>query len=57
MDWKKDERPLSEWTLAEVKEFCKGRTADEEKTNFECAGCPFRGKVCSTSPDDWRIEA
>lgn len=54
MEWKKEERPLSEWTGAEIKAFCKERTIDGAKNNFfECHGCMFNHVVCNRSPSQW----
>lgn len=54
MDWKKEERSLDDWTLRELKNYCKERIKDSAKhCRFECAGCQFNHVVCGTSPDRW----
>lgn len=57
MDWIKEERPLSDWTLADVKAFCRNRVEDKITKAYECCGCPLHGKVCDRSPDAWDLEA
>lgn len=55
MDWTKEERPLNEWTLAEVKAFCQAKTANKENKYYECYGCDMHGKICQRSPNEWNL--
>lgn len=47
----KMDKPLSDWTLGEVRELCAGRSY--------CKGCPMAGAVCSIEkvvcPQEWDL--
>lgn len=57
----KKDKPLSEWTLGDVKTECRGRTPAD---GTGCIGCQLNGKVCDvsedgiilSSPDGWEID-
>lgn len=55
-DMEKKDKPLSEWTLGDVKQNCKRNITDER----ECWNCPFEYKTCGSGsgriPANWDID-
>lgn len=49
------DKPLSEWTLGEVKQYCVEHTKTSDKDyDMVCAGCKFN-TVCSINADEWQL--
>lgn len=46
------DKPLKDWTLGEIKEFCESKAPYSEDT---CEKCVL-AKVCARTPDEWNLE-
>lgn len=52
----KTEKPLKDWTLGEVKEFCLQRTNNEKSDSKDsCFECRFNN-ICSVWPGRWELK-
>lgn len=50
-------KPLGEWTLAELKEYCWTRGDECEEGDCACVNCPFGGDYCKVGvpPHEWDL--